>query len=103
MPKPCKLLQAAELWCLLTLLTHSPSSVPPPPYTQYWKCPAGPSPAVSRPYGTFGQPGNLTIPLYKKESFTVVCPVQGHCMGGMMFDVYVECPAPQGEHDGGPA
>lgn len=55
---------------------------------------------MSRPYGTFGQPGNLTIPLYKKESFTVVCPVQGHCIAGMMFDVYVECPAPQGEHDG---
>jgi len=60
----------------------------------FWHCPSGGGAALSRPIGTFGQPGNATLQLTKAESFYVLCPVNGHCMAGMLFKVKVECPAP---------
>lgn len=59
-----------------------------------WFCPAGRGPALGRPAGMFGAPGNMTINLTKKETFTVQCPIDGHCLSGMVFNIISDCPAP---------
>lgn len=59
-----------------------------------YMCPVTGGAALGRPYGTFGQTGNLTLRLPTRDSFRVICPVNGHCQGGMTFQVNVACPAP---------
>jgi hypothetical protein len=64
------------------------------PCPQYM-CPASNGAAILEPpYGHFGQPGNVTLNLTKADNFRVFCPINGHCLGGLMFDVEVSCPAP---------
>lgn len=61
-----------------------------------WDCPVDPLP--DNTWGNFGEPGNHTFTLDQADEFMVFNPTNNHCLGGMIFNVFVSCDVYMGNH-----